>query len=129
MIKRIINIDKYWKVIVYYNIDYNFFNSIAKTLKEYGSPLEKINRIYINMTTTAKAFTLSNYKYKISIVGFNYHKNKYDYINSIIHESEHIKQSILYYYNIEDKGEYAAYTVAYIATKMIKNIVNLLKIL
>lgn len=120
MIKRIINIANYWEVIVYYNIDYNFFDYIAKDLKSYSTPVENIRRIYNNMRTTAKAFTCSNSYYKVSIVGFNSHSDKYDYINSIIHEAEHVKQAMLNYYNIKDEGENAAYAVAYIATKMLQ---------
>ena len=120
MIKRIININNYWKVIVYYNIDYNFFDYVENDLLYYGTPVESIKRIYHNMRTTAKAFTYSNDKYRVSIVGFNIHSDKYDYINSIIHEAEHVKQAMLNYYNIKDEGENAAYTVAYIATKMLQ---------
>ena len=123
MIKRIININNYWKVIVYYNIDYNFFNYVENDLLYYGTPVESIKRIYNNMRTTAKAFTYSNDKYRISIVGFNIHFYKYGYINSIVHEAEHIKQAMLDYYNISDDGENAAYTIAYIATKMLQMIV------
>ena len=50
---------------------------------------------------------------------FNKHKSNIDFINSIIHESEHIKQSILAVYNIDDIGEPPAYTVGYIATQLI----------
>jgi len=119
MIKHIFDINNYWEVIVYYDIDYNFFNYIANDLKAISTPVEDIRNIYQNMKYNAKAFTLSNAKYRTSIVCFNYHYSKYDYINSIIHEAEHIKQAMLDYYNIEDKGEPAAYTVAYIAAKMI----------
>ena len=120
MIKCIINIANYWEVIVYYNIDYNFFNYIEEELKFYSTPIESIRRIYHNMRTTAKAFTYNNSYYRVSIVGFNIHSDKYDYINSIIHEAEHVKQAILKYYNIKDKGGNAAYTVAYIAMKMLQ---------
>ena len=123
MIKRIININNYWKVIVYYNIDYNFFDYVENDLLHYGTPVESIKRIYHNMRTNAKAFTYSNTKYRVSIVGFNIHFDKYDYINSIVHEAEHIKQAMLDYYNIPDEGENAAYTIAYIATKMLQMIV------
>ena len=41
MIKQLIDIDGYWKVIVYYNVDYNFFSDIAFELKAIGSPVEK----------------------------------------------------------------------------------------
>lgn len=120
MIKHIINVSNYWEVIVYYNIDYNFFDYIVKDLKSYNTPVESIRRIYRNMTSTAKAFTYNNSYYKVSVVGFNIHSDKYDYINSIIHEAEHVKQAMFKYYNIKDKGENAAYTVAYIAMKMLQ---------
>ena len=119
MIKRIININNYWKVIVYYNIDYNFFDYVENDLLHYGTPVESIKRIYHNMRTTAKAFTYSNAKYRVSIVGFNIHFDKYDYINSIIHEAEHVKQHMLKAYAVVDKGEPSAYTVAYIAMRML----------
>jgi len=119
MIKQLIDIDGYWEVIVYYNVDYNFFGDIAFELKAIGSPVERIDDIYYNLRTNAKAVTCSNIKEHISIVIFNYHKDKYDYVNSIVHEAEHIKQNMLKAYNVVDKGEPPAYTVGYIAMKML----------
>ena len=120
MIKQIINIDNYWEVIVYYDIDYNFFNDIVKELNYLNAPVEEIDKIYYTMKYKAKAFTYSNLKYRVSIVGFNKHFDKYDYINSIIHEAEHVKQHILRSYKILDEGEPPAYTVGYVATKMLQ---------
>ena len=34
MIKQLIDIDGYWEVIVYYNIDYNFFDDIIITITD-----------------------------------------------------------------------------------------------
>lgn len=120
MIKQIINIDNYWEVIVYYDIDYNFFNDIVKELNYLNAPVEEIDKIYYTMKYKAKAFTYSNLKYRVSIVGFNKHFDKYDYINSIIHEAEHIKQHMLRSYKVLDEGEPPAYTVGYVATKMLQ---------
>ena len=119
MIKQLINIDGYWKVIVYYNVDYNFFSDIAFELKAIGSPVEKIDNVYYNLKYKAKAVTCSNIKEHISVVIFNYHKSRYDYINSIIHEAEHVKQHMLKAYAVADEGESSAYTVAYIAMRML----------
>ena len=119
MIKQLIDIDGYWEVIVYYNVDYNFFNDRAIELKAIGSPVEKIDNVYYNLKYKAKAVTCSNIKEHISVVIFNYHKNKYDYINSIIHEAEHVKQHMLKAYAIADEGEPSAYTVAYIAMRIL----------
>ena len=120
MIKQIINIDNYWEVIVYYDIDYNFFNDIVKELNYLNAPVEEIDKIYYTMKYKAKAFTYSNLKYRVSIVGFNKHFDKYDYINSIIHEAEHVKQHMLRAYKVLDEGESSAYTVGYIAMKMLQ---------
>ena len=120
MIKQIINIDNYWEVIVYYDIDYNFFNDIVKELDYLNTPVEEIDKIYYNIKYKSKAFTYSNLKYRVSIVGFNKHFDKYDYVNSIIHEAEHVKQHMLRAYKILDEGEPPAYTVSYVAMKMLQ---------
>lgn len=120
MIKQIINIDNYWEVIVYYDIDYNFFNDIVKELDYLNTPVEEIDKIYYNIKYKSKAFTYSNLKYRVSIVGFNKHFDKYDYVNSIIHEAEHVKQHMLRYYKVLDKGEPPAYTIGYVAMKMLQ---------
>ena len=121
MIRSVLNINNYWKVIVYFNIDYNFFNLIEDELYYLDSSDYLINKVYNNMKyNNAKAVTISIYKYRTSIVLFNEHNSYYDYINSIIHESEHIKQHILNYYKIDDVDEEPAYTIGYIASKLIK---------
>lgn len=120
MIKQYINIDNYWKVVVYYNINYNLFDYIVKDLDDINTTNKTITNIYKNMSTgKAKAVTISNIKYKRSVVLFNTHKSFSDYINSIIHEAEHIKQAMLKAYNVDDKGEAPAYTIGFIVMKML----------
>jgi len=119
MIKQIINIDNYWEVIVYYNIDYNFFNDIAFELKAVSTPVEKIYEVRRKLLEGAKGVTCSNLYHRVSIVLFNKHKNRFDYINTIVHEAEHIKQHMLKAYNVDDEGEPPAYTVGYIAMRML----------
>lgn len=130
MIKQSININNYWKIIVYYNIDYNLFNYIIEDYKSIGTSYETIDRIYNTMKTRkAKAVTLSNINLKVSIVAFNKHKSTLDYINSIVHEAEHIKQSMLYAYNVKDEGEPPAYTIGFIVMKMLtKKVLKLLNL-
>lgn len=120
MIRNTININGYWKVIVYYNVNYNFFNIIYEDLKDIKCSKPTIDEIYHNMFyNNAKGVTISNTYLYTSIVLLNKHKDYYDYINSIVHEAEHIKQSILKTYSIKDEGEPPAYTIGYIAKKML----------
>lgn len=118
MIKQVLDVNNKWKVIVYYNINYNLFAHIATDLYHIETHTEQLKRIYHKMITgRAKAVTISNSKYKTSIVLFNKHKHKYDYANSIVHEAEHVKQAMLKYYDIDDSGEAPAYTMGYLVMK------------
>ena len=119
MIRQVLNVNNKWKVVIYYNVDYNLFRIIETELYVEGVKRKTIKRIYDIMSKEkAKAVTISNNR--TSIVLFNKHKTKYDYINSIAHEAEHIKQVMLYYYNVKDLGEPPAYTIGYLVSEMIK---------
>lgn len=43
---------------------------------------------------------------------------KADYINSLVHEAEHVKQTMLKEYDVEDEGENPAYTIGYLVKRM-----------
>ena len=121
MIKQVIHIKHYWKIIVYYDIDYNLFDYIGEDLVNINFPVEEVYAAHHLLSTgEAKALTASNSNLHISVVVFNRHKSYFDYINSIVHEAEHVKQAMLYAYNVEDKGEPPAYTIGYIAMKMLE---------
>lgn len=120
MIKQIFNVKHYWKVVVYYNVNYDLFDYIISDLNSVIISRKTLNNIYHNMSTRrAKAVTVSNIKEHISVVLFNYHEDYYDYINSIVHEAEHIKQAMLKAYNVEDYGEPPAYTIGFLSKKML----------
>lgn len=118
MIKQVFDIDGYWKVVVYYNVDYNLYDYIAEDLRSITTPVENMYDIKRSMQTIAKAVTITSFKHRTSIVLFNKHKTIKDYIESIVHESYHITQALLEYYNISNKGEPPAYTIGYIIRRM-----------
>lgn len=85
MIRRIIDIKKYWRVIVYYEVDYDLFSYIEMDLNAIGCHANKYKLM------KSKAFTCSNIEKHISVVGINSTDDRKDFINSVVHESEHIK--------------------------------------
>lgn len=126
MIKQVINANNKWKVIVYYDIDYNLFPYINQELYKAGVTTKEIKRVYNKMySRKAKAFTISNFDNKISIVGFNTHRTRSDYISSIAHEAEHVKQAILGYYGVDDADEPPAYIIGFLVMKMLQVFDNL----
>ena len=121
MIRRKLNVDNYWKVIVYYDIDYNLFAYVEADLRAINLDDKIIKRVFRNMSTyKAKGVTITNKSFPISVVLFNHHTDKYDYVNTIVHEAEHIKQAMLEYYDIEDKDEPPAYTIGYLVMKLLE---------
>lgn len=124
---QVFDIENYWKVIVFYDLDYNFQHSIAKVLMKAGASEEEaysiLDTLYYNK---AKAATYNNTKRGLSVVLFNKHNDKEDYVNSIIHEAEHVKQAMLYAYDVEDKGEPPAYTIGYLVGCMYRSFKQLI---
>lgn len=117
MIKQVFHIERYWKVIVYYNVDYDRFDYIIRDMEINSLPIERIIGIKRNLPN-AYGVTVSIPNKKLSIVIFNKHRFKDEYISTIVHEAEHIKQAMFEYYNINDEGENAAYTIGYIVKQM-----------
>lgn len=119
MMTQVFNVEDYWKVIVFYDLDYDFLDSISIVLKRAGATEETAKSITDNLYIgKAKAVTYSNLKKRLSIILFNRHRDKEDYMNSIIHEAEHVKQAMLEAYSVEDAGEPPAYTIGYLVSCM-----------
>lgn len=119
MVRQEFSVENYWKVIVYYNISYDFMSYLKKELLRNGFSKEPIKEMfYMLFGEKAKAATCSNVEKHISFVFFNPHDTKVDYLNSVVHEIEHVKQSMLEAYEVEDRGEPPAYTVGYLFGEM-----------
>ena len=119
MIKQVFYAESYWKVIVFYNLDFDLFYIVEEELLDIGFSLKSIDTLYYMISSEkAKAVTCSNPYFHTSIVLFNYHNSRTDYINSIVHEAEHVKQAMLKAYKVEDKGEPPAYTIGYLVGRM-----------
>lgn len=119
MIKQVFDIESYWEVVVYYSLDYNFFDDVALELRMTGFKEAAIEEVYKALKTNyAKAVTCSKVEGHRSVVIFNKHESKIDYISSIVHEAEHVKQAVLKAYHVDDTGEAAAYTIGFIVKKM-----------
>ena len=121
MIRKVFNINNKWKVIVYYNIDYNLFKYIADDISKLGMSNSSIYRVYKMMKSgRAKAVTISSHLKRCSIVGFNTTNSDYDLINSIAHEAVHVMEAMLDYYSVDIEGEPPAYTIGHLVQIMIE---------
>jgi hypothetical protein len=119
MIKQVIDVNGYWKVIVFYDIDYNLSAVILKEFDKVGISRENLDALWGTMLSwRAKGVTYSDLKKHTSIILFNKHCARRDYLNTLVHEAEHVKQAMLRAYEVEDKDEPPAYTIGYLVMKM-----------
>lgn len=119
MIKQVFDVNGYWEVVVWYHLNHDLFYLVEDELLDANISKPMLKEIYHNMCYgKAKAVTYSNLHQHLSIVIFNPHYSKADFLNSVFHEVEHIKQAMLKAYYVEDKGEPPAYTVGYLISRM-----------
>lgn len=117
MIKQVFDVDGYWEVVIYWDLDYHFFDDVELELKMIGFSWVAIEEVRKSMESgDAKAVTCSHQH--TSVVLFNKHDSIPDYMSSIVHEAVHIKQAMLKAYRVEDKGEAPAYTMGYLVGRM-----------
>lgn len=119
MIKQEFKVEHYWQVVVFYDLNFGLFQYIEEELANIGFLSEDIEDIFYELKSgNAKAVTCSNGRYHTSIVIFNPHTSPRDYLDSIVHEAEHVKQAMLKAYQVEDEGEPPAYTIGYLISQM-----------
>ena len=119
MIKQVFQVQHYWEVIVFYSVDYGLFDVVEESLLDNGISRSALKELYFMMSSgRAKAVTFSNLRNHTSVVLFNPHQDKADYVDSIVHEAEHVKQAMLHAYKVEDTGEPPAYTIGYLIRRM-----------
>lgn len=119
MIRQQFDVRNYWRVIVFWNLDYDFSDIVVSELHSIGFNYRQIDKILYELSSGyAKAATCSNENKHISIILLNPHTSIPDYFNSIIHEAVHVKQAMLRVYNVKDEGEAPAYTMGYLIMRM-----------
>lgn len=119
MIRQQFYVEHYWEVTVLYDLDFDLFQYVEDELLDIGFPLKEIDILYYQLWSGyAKAVTCSNIEYHKSIILLLPHTSPQDYLDSIVHETEHVKQAMLEAYQVEDKGEPPAYTIGYLISRM-----------
>ena len=123
IIQRFI-IPKYnWKVVVLHNTTVADKDFIIKTLKEICNDEEDINKAKSNINSNKpnQGFIYSNFDTKQSIINIGYASSSYEYIDTIIHEANHLHSHIATVYNLDEKGEEVCYLIAHIVKTIYKD--------
>lgn len=115
MIHRIIKMDGYWTVDFYADVDYEYYDDIEVSLYKIECPIKEIDNIYNNINNLKDSgVTYTNPRYRTSVVCINKTTTKYELIDTIAHEADHVQDAICDYYKIPLDSEDAAYLIGYL---------------
>ena len=119
MIKSVIDVDGYWSVVLFVDVDYDRYDIIESALTDILAPISVIDNIYDKISYKFNSgVTFSNPEFKTSVVCINKTTSREELINTISHEADHVQDAICKYYNVPLDSEDAAYLIGYLVGKM-----------
>lgn len=112
--------DDGWNLIVLYNASLLYKDEIVELLQRADCPSVDIRAALLVLRNKNTGFTYSNVNERISIVCISEATSAEQFMSTVVHESKHVQSHICSYYDINEKGEEAAYLIGYIARRMYK---------
>ena len=119
MIKSVIDVDGYWSVVLFVDVDYDDFDIIESALTDILAPISIIDEIYDKISYKINSgVTFTNSDYRTSVVCINKGSTREQVINTISHEADHVQDIICKYYDVPLDSEQAAYLIGYLVGKI-----------
>lgn len=121
MIGQIINLKDYdWKIKIFYNTNINDKDIILDELKNICNDKKFINKAKQNIEYNSPntGFIYTNYNTRQSLINIGHATSKKEFIDTIVHEANHLQSHIATYYNLNEKGEEVSYLIGYIVKQM-----------
>lgn len=113
-----------WRLFVFYNVTVNDLDIILPILWENGCSNEGIKEVALAITKPNSGFTLS--QRRSSIMGIGWTDSQEEFINTLVHEINHLQDDICNYYNLPTQGELASIISGDIAMVMYKGFIKYL---
>ena len=126
MIRDYLDIDKHWGILAYYDATPEDFSQLGPILREFGCPEWEIRRAEETIRRTDKAFVFNAPWARMSVMVVGRVTHPSQFLNSLLHEMDHLQDCILDYYRVEQGTEDAAYLQGYLGQVAYEGILPLL---
>ena len=121
MIKQNIYLKEYkWYITVFYNTSIDDLNDIINKLKEMDISKNDLYLAYENIIDNKinTGFIYTNFKKRETLITIGKANSKEEFINTVVHEANHLQSHIATYYDIDEKGEEVSYLIGDIVKRM-----------
>lgn len=122
MVTQYINLKKYkWGVLIYYGTSEEDVNDVYNALIALGC--SKREAYKATRTVTSKlntGLTFTNTELRMSLICVSDATTADEFVNTAVHEANHVQSHVCEYYGIDDDEEPASYLIGYIVQRMYK---------
>lgn len=126
MIRDYLDVDRHWGILAYYDVQPFDFSQLGPILREFGCPEWEIEHARETVSKDNKAFVFNAPWARMSVMVVGRVTHPSQFMNSLLHELDHLQDTILEYYHVQHGTEDAAYLQGYLGQMAYDGIVPLL---
>lgn len=122
MVTQYINLDKYnWGILIYYGTQQEDYEDIYNALIALGCSKRHAERATTTVTQRLNTgLTFTNTDLRMSLICVSDATTADGFVNTAVHEANHVQSHVCEYYGIYDDEEPASYLIGYIVQRMYK---------
>lgn len=114
MTRDYLDIDRHWGILAYYDVIPADFVQLGPILREFSCPEEEIEKAWQTIHYSNKAFIFNVPWARMSVLVVGHVTHPSQFLNSLLHEFDHLQDAILKYYDVPHGTEDAAYLQGYL---------------
>lgn len=122
-----LSIEGYWNVTVVYDVWPGDLSEVARLMRRVGASQKMIDEATENLSGLNAGYTLTAFGWEESIVFIGRATSLREFLNTVIHEVDHVQAHVAEYYGVELCTEQAAYLQGYIGGRLLEFIVEQIK--
>lgn len=119
-----LSIEDYWNITVLYDVWPSDLPEVARLMRRAGASEKMIDEATDNLGGWNAGYTLSAFGWEESIVFIGRATSLREFLNTVIHEVDHVQAHVAEYYGVKLGSEKAAYLQGYIGGRLLEFIVN-----
>lgn len=119
-----LSIEGYWNVTVLYDVLPGDLPEVARLMRRAGASQKMIDEATKNLSGWNAGYTLTVMGWRESIVCIGRATSLREFLNTVIHEVDHVQAHVAEYYGVELGTEQAAYLQGYIGGRLLEFVVK-----
>ena len=119
-----LSIEGYWNVTVVYDVWPSDLQEVARLMRRVGASQEMVDEAPANLSGWNAGYTLTAFGWKESIVFIGRATSLREFLNTVIHEVDHVQAHVAEYYGVSLGTEQAAYLQGYIGGRLLEFIIR-----